>query len=490
MDKNGIKYDLVLRGGTVIDGTGAPRIKADVGIDDDRIATVGDIPPGAGAREEDVTGLIVAPGFIDAHTHDDRLLLSDPTVACKASQGVTTVVTGNCGVSLAPLDLSGPPPPPLDLISPLAEGFFAEFSDYLSALDKDPPAINALCQVGHSSLRAGAMDSLDRPATDSEVKTMRGRLEKALEAGAIGFSTGLAYAPSFAAPTEEVIKLAKAVNASGGIHTTHMRDESEGVIGSLDETFHIGREAGVPIVISHMKCSGHASHGRSPEALAHINAALPGQSIAMDVYPYAASSTILDIDFIEGAETVLITWSKGMPEMAGRNLFEVADEMGLSVDDTIAALRPAGAVYFSMLEDDVRRFLASPSAMIGSDGLPHDEVPHPRLWGTFPRVLGHYARDEGLFSLEDAVRKMTSLPASRFGLGDRGIVQGGAVADLVVFDADTIIDSATFADPKQPARGIHLVMVGGREVWKDGAATGARPGRAIRGHELSPAQVS
>ena len=472
--------DLIIRNARLIDGTGAPSAHGDIAVADDRIVGLGDLGEATGSIEIDAGGRAVAPGFIDVHTHDDRALLVDPMMAPKVSQGVTTVVTGNCGVSLAPLRTDRRPPPPLDLVCPNAEGFFAEFGDYLAALDAEPAAVNALCQVGHASLRVEAMDTLDRPATTGEITAMRSRLVQALEDGAIGLSTGLFYAPANAAPTGEIIELAQAVRAAGGIHTTHMRDEGDGVSDSLEETFTIGHTADVPVVISHHKCAGQANFGRSAETLALIEAARQRQAISLDAYPYIASSTSLASGRRLGASRVLVTWSTPHPEVAGRDLADVAAEMGLDLEATVDALMPAGGIFFMMDESDVRRILAYPGAMIGSDGLPHDEFPHPRLWGTFPRVLGRYAREQGLFSLEEAVHKMTGLPARNFGLADRGVLEPGAMADLVIFDPETVIDTATFDQPKQPARGIELVMVNGRVVWRDGATTGARPGRALR----------
>lgn len=474
------RVDLIIRNARLIDGTGAPSTRGDIAVADDRIAGLGDLGEATGSIEINAAGEAVAPGFIDVHTHDDRALLVDPMMAPKVSQGVTTVVTGNCGVSLAPLRTDRHPPPPLDLVCPNAEGFFADFGDYLAALDAEPAAVNALCQVGHASLRVEAMDTLDRPATTGEITAMRSRLEQALEDGAIGLSTGLFYAPANAAPTGEIIELAQAVRAAGGIHTTHMRDEGDGVSESLEETFTIGRTADVPVVISHHKCAGQANFGRSAETLALIEAARQRQAISLDAYPYIASSTSLASGRRLGASRVLVTWSTPHPEVAGRDLADVAAEMDLDLEATVDALMPAGGIFFMMDESDVRRIVAYPGTMIGSDGLPHDEFPHPRLWGTFPRVLGHYAREQGLFSLEEAVHKMTGLPARNFGLADRGVLEPGAMADLVIFDPETVIDTATFDQPKQPARGIELVMVNGRVVWRDGASTGARPGSALR----------
>jgi N-acyl-D-amino-acid deacylase len=265
-----------------------------------------------------------------------------------------------------------------------------------------------------------------------------------------------------------------------------MRDEGERIADSLRETFAIGAEAQIPVVISHHKCSGAPSHGRSAETLTLIDQASKGQPIGLDAYPYTAGSTVLSAIGNLLPERVLITWSEPFPEAAGRELSEIAKELAMSEQEAVEALSPGGGIFFMMDEEDVRRILAFPNTMIGSDGLPSDVHPHPRLWGTFPRVLGHYVRDVKLFSLEEAVRKMTSLPAACFGLKDRGILKAGNYADLVIFDPDTIKDSATFDDPIRPAQGIEQVMVNGRIVWKDGEHTGNRPGRALRLKELAP----
>jgi N-acyl-D-amino-acid deacylase len=476
--------DWILRGGTVIDGTGAARFRADVAIVGDRIAAIGEVPKSSGAREIDVSGKIVAPGFIDVHTHDDRALLASPEMAAKASQGVTTVVTGNCGVSLAPLAPDRPPPPPLDLIGDAADYAYPRFADYLAALDKSPPAINAACLVGHSTLRVGTMAALDRAARPDEIAEMGERLQEALDAGAIGMSSGLFYAPAFHAPPAEIEALAARLRPASALYTTHMRDEAEHVLDSLDESFHVGRAAQVPVVISHHKTTGVANFGRTAETLPKIAAAMAGQEIGIDAYPYIASSTVLRTQRIEDALKVLITWSKAAPEQAGRELTEIARDWGVGILEAAERLQPAGAIYWMMDEDDVRRVLAFEHTMIGSDGLPHDIHPHPRLWGTFPRVLGHYCREVGLFGLEAAVRKMTGLSAARFGLSGRGMIAAGAYADLTVFDPERVIDRATFAEPTLPAAGIEHVFVNGRPVWSGGKPTGERPGRALRRQHL------
>lgn len=484
-DLNG-RPDLIIRGATLIDGSGRPGVPGDLAVKDDRIVAVGDLAQTEAAQEIPAGGLALAPGFVDTHTHDDRALLSDPLMECKISQGVTTVITGNCGISLAPLLIDRYPPPPLDIIGREPQQFFPTFEGYLDALDRDPPALNAACQVGHTTLRAGAMDRFDRPAAPSEIDAMRKALETSLEHGAIGMSTGLYYPPANAAPTGEVIALAKSMHVYGGIHTTHMRDEASHIVESVNETISIGKAADIPIVISHHKASGTPNHGLVKDTLKMIDEARKRQKLGLDVYPYVAASTMLDPRRLSLASKIIVTWSKARPEFAGQTLDGIAQQLGCDLAEAANQLLPAGAIYFMMSEDDVRRVLSYPHTMIGSDGLPHDEHPHPRLWGTFPRVLGHYVRDVKLFPLEEAVRRMTALPAAQFGLKDRGVLRTGAYADLVLFDPERIEDTATFAKPKTPAAGIALVMVNGRTVWKDGAATGHRPGRALRRNTLGP----
>ena len=471
--------DLLIQRALLFDGAGTAPVVGDLAVSDGQITVIGDLRGWHGLETFDAHGLALAPGFIDVHTHDDRALLSGD-MAAKTSQGVTTVITGNCGISLAPLSLRDGPPPPLDLLGGREDYRYPTFAAYLDALDKQPPAVNAACLVGHSTLRVGAMNALDRPATQAEIAAMQEKLREALEAGAIGLSTGLAYAPAIESETAEVQALAALLKPAGAIHTTHMRNEEEHVTEAMDEAFAIGKSADVPVVISHFKVHGKANFGRSVETLAKFDAQRRKQPLGLDAYPYSASSTVLRSEWVDEAPQVMVTWSVPHPEMTGRMLEKIAAEWTCSQEEAANRLQPAGAVYFAMDEADVRRILSYPHTMIGSDGLPHDAHPHPRLWGSFPRVLGHYARDEHLFAMEEAIRRMTSLSAERFGLAGRGRLMQNYAADLVLFDPRTVKDRATFEDPKQPAAGINTVWVNGQAVWRDGKSTGARPGHALR----------
>jgi N-acyl-D-amino-acid deacylase len=477
-----MRYDLIVRNGTIIDGTRKARYEADLAITGERIAAIGH-PDGKAEVEIDASGLVLAPGFIDAHTHDDRLMLSAPDMAPKVSQGVTTVVAGNCGISLAPAPqgMRAPVLPPIDLLDDAGGWFrFPTFHSYVEELQAHPAATNCALLVGHTMLRAQAMDDVQHPASEHEIGTMRKMTEEALAAGAIGVSTGLYYEPARAATTEEVIEVCRPLGARQGIYCTHMRDEGDRVVESLEESFRIGRELGVPVVISHHKVVGTRNHGRSAETLPIIERAMRSQKISLDCYPYCASSTILSYSRTLVAATTLVTWSKPHPQFAGSRLNEISARMGLGIEETVAQLLPAGAIYFSMDEADVQRILAFEHTMIGSDGLPHDTAPHPRLWGSFPRVLGHYSRGLNLFPLETAVYKMTGLTAKAFGLENRGVLREGAFADIAIFDPGEVDEAATFARPIQPAKGIEIVIVNGAVVWNDGKPTGARPGRVLR----------
>jgi N-acyl-D-amino-acid deacylase len=476
-------FDLVVRHGTLIDGTGSARRQADVGIRGARVAAIGDLAALRGAVEIDATGRVVAPGFIDSHTHDDRYLLLDPDMPAKLSQGVTTVVTGNCGISLAPW---GAPagttvPPPLNLLGhdPALFGD-ATFAAYLAHLEAAPAAVNAACLVGHTTLRAATMERLDRAATPEEIARMRALLGEAMASGAIGLSTGAAYPTAMPATTEEMAQVAEVIGPYGGVYASHIRDEGDHVFAALDEAFAIGRAAQAPVVVSHHKLIGPRNHGRSVQTLAHVREAMAHQPIALDCYPYCAGSTILRKDRIPVSSRIIVSQSQPHPEFSGMDLDAIAQRLGVSMEDAVDLLQPAGAIYFLMDEADVQRVLAFPRTMIGSDGMPHDTSPHPRLWGTFPRVLGHYCRDVGLFSLEQAVHKMTGLTAGHFRLPGRGVLCEGAFADITVFDAGRIADRATWEAPTLRAEGIDAVVVNGRPAWRDGRSLGVRSGRVVR----------
>lgn len=476
-------FDVVLRGGTVIDGTGAPRFDADVGIVGTRIAAIGDLSRARAHREVDACGRVVAPGFIDAHTHDDRYLMQSPLMPAKLSQGVTTVITGNCGISLAPWCAAPGQavPPPLDLLGEDAAAFrYGAFGDYLDALSASAPAVNAACLVGHTTLRVATMDRLDRAASDAEIAAMQALLRDAMASGACGMSTGAAYPAAMTAPTDEMARVATALQGFDAVHASHIRDEADRIRDAIDEAVAIGDAGDAGVVISHHKLIGPKNHGRSVETLLQLSRLMRHRCVGLDCYPYQAGSTILRKDRLAVSSRVIVTRSQPHPEFAGRDLCDIADTMGLSPEDAVDALQPAGAVYFLMDEADVRRILAFPHTMIGSDGLPHDPVPHPRLWGTFPRVLGHYSRDIGLFPLELAVHKMTGLTARYFGLPQRGVLAEGHYADVTVFDADRIVDTATFERPVAQADGIDCVLVNGEMAWHGGASTGVRAGTVIR----------
>ncbi len=475
--------DIKIINAHIIDGTGAPMVLGDIALKDGRITGLGNVDGITADHVIDAAGLMVTPGFIDCHTHDDRALLDDPGMHCKISQGVTTVVGGNCGVSLAPFvpaddwDM----PVPMALLGRKDQYRFPEFSDYVRAFENATPALNGAMLCGHNTLRAEAMQGdVSRPADENELTRMRARLSDALDAGAIGVSSGLMYPAGFEAPTAEVAAMAEMAGAKGGLYATHLRNEADKLVQSIEEAAEIGRAGALPVVLSHHKVTGRSNWGGTKVSLRRIEQLAEGQTIHFDVYPYIASATALMAGRIGEAEKVLIVASDKHPKTAGWYLHDIAEEWGMTQVEAVEELIPAQAIYFAMHEDDVRRVLQHPRAMIGSDGIPGTDAPHPRLWGSFPRVLGYYSRDEHLFSLETAVHKMTGLTAHVFGFKDRGVLAVDAIADITMFDAATVLDRATFEEPTTPADGIRHVIVGGDIVLEDGRRTPARPGRMVR----------
>ena len=495
--ENGRIYDVVIRGGTVYDGSGAPGVPSDVALQGDRIAAVGHIP-GRGDSELDATGMAVVPGFIDAHTHDDLAVLLDPEMSFKVLQGVTTDVVGNCGSGVAPFAAGlrrfrrfhpDAAPAPWD-----------GFAGYLARVAEIRPSLNVAVLMGHGTLRTGAMDNAQRAPSARELGHMRDGVTEGVAAGAVGLSTGLIYEPGRYARTEEIIDLARALGAGGGLYATHMRSEADALLEAVREAIQIGEEAGVPVQISHHKASGHNNWGRVRDSLRLIEEARSrGIDVTADQYPYTAGSTSLAAVIQNGAfrrdspgglgrlkaADVLIASAPRHPAWEGQTLAALGTEWALDEGETAErVVREEGdacfVVTFTMAEEDVRTVLAHPSTMIGSDGVPAGGKPHPRLYGCFPRVLGHYVREQGVLDLATAVHKMTAMPAAKFKLAGRGSVRVGAFADLVIFDPARIADVATYQEPRRFPDGIRAVYVNGTAVAREGHHTGARPGRALR----------
>jgi N-acyl-D-amino-acid deacylase len=484
--------DLAIRNVRVLDGSGGPAREADVAVEEGRIAAVGSV--GAARREIDGGGACLAPGFIDTHAHDDGAFFRHPGMEFKLAQGVTTVVSGNCGFSAVPAD------PDQDSVAASGgilagiEGRFTDLDGYFAAVLERRPAINNLMLVGHNTVRTLVMGMEQRAPTGTELAAMRGHVERALEQGACGFSTGLIYRPGRWSVTDEVVELARAAGPFDALYTTHMRNEGDRLLEAVEETLQIGREAGVHAHISHHKAAGRPNWGKVRESLARVDAALAeGQRVTLDVYPYTAGSGRmveyfnLDNPSRELAEVIRIASCPAFRVYEGRMLTDIAAELGIDITEAVKHVltAPGGdrtiCIQFIIDEADVETNLAHRDMMVGSDGIPDLRGrPHPRLFGTFPRVLGHYVRERRILTLEEAVRRMTSLSAATFGLVDRGRVEPGHWADLVLFDPDTIIDTATYDDPKRAPAGISLVTVNGQVAYQDGLHTGSGSGRMLR----------
>jgi N-acyl-D-amino-acid deacylase len=487
-------HDLVIRNARLLDGTGSPAFLGDLAVDGERIAALGSVPT-AGRREIDARGQVLCPGFIDTHSHDDGALLRVPAMRFKLAQGCTTVVTGNCGFSVAPATQEAGRMVTESAILALGDvpADWDDLDGYRAAVAKARPAVNAMALVGMGTLRYAAMRNRKDPSTAEERARMRSWLGKAMEQGACGLSTGLIYEPNRWAATDEIADLCREIAPYGGVYATHMRNEGVDLLKSVEETLTIGDTAGCAVHISHHKASGRRAWGLVKDSLARVDAArASGREVTLDIYPYPAGSTRLEALFRLGsfsdpeyAGIIRIASCPGRPEYQGKMVQELADEWEI---DPIAAVehilegpgRETLVVQFAMSEDDVETNMRHPAVMIGSDGLPVlDGLPHPRLFGTFPRVLARYVRERRVATLEDAVRRMTSFPAWRFGLTERGVLAPGNFADLVVFDPDTVLDTATWDEPMREPEGIALVVVNGAVACEDGTHTGAGSGRLL-----------
>jgi dihydroorotase/N-acyl-D-amino-acid deacylase len=497
-------FDVVIAGGRLVDGTGAPWFLADVGIRGDRIAAIGQLANAPAAARIDARGFVVAPGFIDPHVHARERLFDLPNAEGYLLQGLTTVVDGNDGSSPLPV---------------------AAWFDKVAAAGVSP---NVALFVGHGTVREAVMGTANRKATPAELAKMRELVAEAMRQGALGLSTGLAYVPGTYAPTDEIVALAETAREHGGIYISHMRDEGGGVLDSVRETIAIGERAKIPVQISHHKVGGRQQFGQSVQSLSLIAAARQrGVDVTFDQYPYTASHTglslifprwaladdklnerlasagqrkeiktgmlaFIDERFGDDPSRIQLARCGHDPSLAGKTIADLLKAAGQPLTqsataDMVIELQLKGgcsAIFHSYDEPDVERFLQSPFGMIGSDGSltrPGDGSPHPRAYGTYPRVLGRYVRERKILTLEDAVRKMTSFPAARLGLADRGVIRAGLAADITVFDPAAIADLSTYSDPHHYSVGVRHVLVNGLVTVKDGAHTGVRAGRVLRG---------
>ncbi|MGR5092204.1 N-acyl-D-amino-acid deacylase family protein [Vibrio maritimus] len=472
-------FDIIIKNVEIVDGTNGPAYHADLAIKQDRIAKIGDLAGSKAGLVIDGQGQVLSPGFIDVHTHDDTNVIRYPDCLPKISQGVTTVIVGNCGISASPATLQVAPPDPMNLLGKQEDFKYPTFAEYAKAVEAAQPAVNVAALIGHTTLRNNVMDELLREATEDELQSMRSTLSQAMAEGALGLSSGLAYASAKQATASEVMRLAEVLADFGGIYTTHMRTEFEAILNAMEEAFETGKHARVPVVISHLKCAGAGNWGRTVEVLDLLEKTAEHQDVSCDCYPYSASSSTLDLKQVTDDFDIFITWSESKPEFAGQLLADIAKQMELPLMDAAKALQPAGAVYHCMDEQDVERVLKHRLTMVGSDGLPNDPHPHPRLWGTFPKVLKHYCRDRELFPLEEAVYKMTGMSAQRYNLLNRGVIKEGAFADLVLFNKHNVRDTATFETPISVADGIECVLVNGNVSYQNKLVAKERFGRFI-----------
>ena len=525
-------FDVIFAGGRVVDGTGAPWFRADVGILGDRIGAIGELSRAAAKRRIDASRLVIAPGFIDMLGQSEYNVLVDNRAASKITQGITTEITGE-GQSIAPLNARM-----IEDMKDVSVHYgvtpgWTTLAGYWEAFGRARPTINLGTFVGAGGVRDLVIGKDERPASGEEIAAMEAAVARAMEEGAFGLSTSLAYVPDRFASTDEIIALAKVAARYGGTYITHQRDEGDGIDASLDEVFRVAREARIPAQIYHLKTAGKRNWGRMPAVLRRIELArAEGLDVSADLYPWAASSNSLDASLPlwvrEGGREKLLArlkdpatrarvradfprenpdWNdkpgsrilitmvlnSDLKRYEGKTIAEIArtekkDPLDVLMDLVIADRANVGRVTFSMSEDDVRTALAHPLVSMGTDsgaraedGIYSQEKSHPRAWGSAARILGKYVRDEKVLSLEEAVRKMTSLPASRMGLDDRGILRPGMAADIAVFDPSTVREHSTYADPLHYSEGIPYVMVNGQLVVDGGRITDARPGRALMG---------
>ena len=533
------EIDLLIKNGIVYDGTGKEPFEADIGVAGDKIALIdknSKFKIQNSKKFIDAKGLAVVPGFIDTHAHSEFILLADPRAEGKISQGITTEINGNCGLSAAPLYGEALEHREKDLAELGIKERWSTFEEYFRILEGREIALNFVTLAGHGNIRASVIGYKDKKPTASELKKMQALLQKTIDAGAIGLSTGLIYPPGIYSDTEELIELCKALSQKSGtsifklIYTSHMRSEGKNLIESINEIIRIAKEANIKVHISHIKTSGKENWDKIDEATSLINSARKrGVKITCDRYSYTASSTDLDTilpswTYEGGAEEELRRlkssevlekikkeiqhghpdndyWTKVRVSsvssqknkwMAGKTLSYISRKINKSAVDALFKILieeklRAGAIFSTMSEDNLRRFLSLPYAMIGSDssarsmsGIPYDGKPHPRGFGSFPRFLGKYVRDERLMSMSEAIYKITMLPAKIFGIQKRGIIKKGAFADIVVFDPARIIDRATFDKPFLKSEGIHYVVINGTPVVWKGKFTGAAGGKILR----------
>ncbi len=492
--------DLLINGATVIDGSGATGVVLDVGVEGDRIVEIAPSIRAESAEVLDAEGLVLAPGFIDVHSHDDFHVLIEPEVRHNILQGITTVIVGNCGFGAAgseagKVQMKAINEPTADLPD------WAGYAGYLEEVDETSPALNVAALIGHHTVRRQAMGGIeDRPPTDNEMAAMLASVEEGMEAGAVGMSTGLVYEPGRYASTEEVVDLAKVVGRHGGLYVSHMRDEGAGLLDSVKETLHIGEASESAVEISHHKAVGKANWGQVARSLEMIEeAVVKGRDVTADQYPYTARSTVLFALVQNGTfapgdggamgksepSEVLLCSVPGQADFEGRTLQSFVEEFDLPGEEAAKKLlsdysNEILVAAFGMDEGDVRMVMAHSSTMIGTDGLDRGSKPHPRAWGTYPRVLGKYVREEGIISLENAIYKMSGFPAKKFKIANRGLVKEGFYADLVIFDPDTVIDNATYENSRVGPDGIPHVIVNGQFAVRDGQHAGSRSGRALR----------